>query len=118
MSPIFQLGLVCFRLEGSNALNQKLLSSINASGKIHMVPASLNDKFVIRFCVCRETAQDSDISELNGFYIHLNLSNSRYELQPNLYFLMQRGVATLFLDFDLRLNNFLLHISANSDNDE
>lgn len=27
-----------------------------------MVPASLNDKFVIRFCVCAERATDRDIS--------------------------------------------------------
>ncbi|XP_045623400.1 aromatic-L-amino-acid decarboxylase [Procambarus clarkii] len=59
-SPV-HLGLVCFRLRGSNQLNQKLLSSINASGKLHMVPASLNDKYVIRFCVCRQTATDEDI---------------------------------------------------------
>lgn len=26
-----------------------------------MVPASLNDRFVIRFCVCHENATDSDI---------------------------------------------------------
>lgn len=42
------LGLVCFRLKGSNNLNQRLLSAINASGKLHMVPASLNGNFVIR----------------------------------------------------------------------
>ncbi|XP_053642380.1 aromatic-L-amino-acid decarboxylase [Cherax quadricarinatus] len=59
-SPV-NLGLVCFRLRGSDQLNQKLLSSINASGKLHMVPASLNDKYVIRFCVCRQTATDEDI---------------------------------------------------------
>lgn len=28
-----------------------------------MVPASLNDKYVIRFCVCRETACDDDMSK-------------------------------------------------------
>ncbi|KAG1653018.1 Tyrosine decarboxylase [Nymphon striatum] len=55
------LGLVCFRLKGSNMWNQKLLSSINASAKLHMVPASLNDRYVIRFCVCAENAKDSDI---------------------------------------------------------
>ncbi|XP_045118085.1 aromatic-L-amino-acid decarboxylase-like isoform X1 [Portunus trituberculatus] len=59
-SPV-HLGLVCFRLRGSNDINQKLLTSINASGKLHMVPASLNDKYVIRFCVCRQTATDDDI---------------------------------------------------------
>lgn len=42
-------------------MNQKLLSSINASGKLHMVPASLNDHYVIRFCVCAQHATDSDI---------------------------------------------------------
>jgi len=57
-----ELGLVCFRMNGSNALNQKLLSTINASGKLHMVPASLNDKYVIRFCVCREEACESDMT--------------------------------------------------------
>ncbi|XP_077510425.1 aromatic-L-amino-acid decarboxylase-like [Amblyomma americanum] len=55
-------GLVCFRLKGSNQLNEKLLSSINASGKLHMVPASLNDRYVIRFCVCAPNACDADIA--------------------------------------------------------
>ncbi|XP_076067659.1 aromatic-L-amino-acid decarboxylase-like isoform X2 [Oratosquilla oratoria] len=55
------LGLVCFRLRGPNTINQKMLTSINASGKLHMVPASLNDKYVIRFCVCAESATEDDI---------------------------------------------------------
>ncbi|XP_037793821.1 LOW QUALITY PROTEIN: aromatic-L-amino-acid decarboxylase-like [Penaeus monodon] len=59
-SPV-GLGLVCFRLKGTNLINQKLLSSINASGKLHMVPASLNDRYVIRFCVCAQNATDADI---------------------------------------------------------
>ncbi|PRD27755.1 UNVERIFIED_CONTAM: tdc-1 [Trichonephila clavipes] len=54
-------GLVCFRLKGSNNLNQKILSSINASGKLHMVPASLSGNYVIRFCVCAQHATDADI---------------------------------------------------------
>lgn len=57
------------RLRGSNEINQKLLSSINASGKLHMVPASLNDKYVIRFCVCRQTATDADIGKLHLFSV-------------------------------------------------
>eukprot|EP00090_Calanus_glacialis_P022782 TRINITY_DN35091_c0_g1_i1.p1 TRINITY_DN35091_c0_g1~~TRINITY_DN35091_c0_g1_i1.p1 ORF type:complete len:317 (-),score=105.83 TRINITY_DN35091_c0_g1_i1:73-981(-) len=56
-----KVGLVCFRLFGSNQLNQKLLTTINASGKLHMVPASVNDYFVIRFCVCAQSATEEDI---------------------------------------------------------
>lgn len=55
------MGLVCFRVKGGNELNQKLLSNINASGKLHMVPASVHGRFVIRFCVCAQDAKDSDI---------------------------------------------------------
>ncbi|XP_059085402.1 aromatic-L-amino-acid decarboxylase-like isoform X2 [Tigriopus californicus] len=56
-----RVGLVCFRLCHSDEVNQKLLSAINASGKLHMVPASVNDKYVIRFCVCAPNATDEDI---------------------------------------------------------
>lgn len=59
-------------MRGSNALNQKLLSTINASGKLHMVPASLNDKYVIRFCVCRETACEEDMSK---YFYSKNISS-------------------------------------------
>lgn len=57
----FQMGLVCFRVKGNNDLNKKLLSNINASGKLHMVPASVHGRFVIRFCVCAQDAKDADI---------------------------------------------------------
>ncbi|CAH1099325.1 unnamed protein product [Psylliodes chrysocephalus] len=56
-----KLGLVCFRLKGSDKLNEKLLSNINASGKLHMVPSNVNDKYVIRFCVCAANAEEEDI---------------------------------------------------------
>ncbi len=56
-----RVGLVCFRLRGSDELNQKLLYTINASGKLHMVPANVNEKYVIRFCVCAQHAVDEDI---------------------------------------------------------
>lgn len=42
-------------------MNQKFLSSINASGKLHMVPASLDGHYVIRFCVCAQNAANADI---------------------------------------------------------
>ena len=56
-----KVGLVCFRLAGSDAINQKLLSMINASGRLHMVPANVNEEFVIRFCVCAQKATEQDI---------------------------------------------------------
>ncbi|CAG0917475.1 unnamed protein product, partial [Notodromas monacha] len=59
-----RLGLVCFRLRGTNHLNQQLLSLINASGRLHMVPALLNDKFVIRFCVTAEHAVEDHIGKV------------------------------------------------------
>lgn len=34
-----KLGLVCFRLLGPDSMNQTLLASINASGKLHMIPS-------------------------------------------------------------------------------
>ncbi|VVD03552.1 unnamed protein product, partial [Leptidea sinapis] len=63
------LGLVCFRLLGGpedppqkvDELNKKLLTNINASGKIHMIPALLRDQFVIRFCVINQHATQEDM---------------------------------------------------------
>ncbi|KAM3715208.1 Tyrosine decarboxylase [Dirofilaria immitis] len=48
------LGLVYFRMIVSEEMNQALLSKLNSSGRIHMVSASLNGHFVIRFCVSAE----------------------------------------------------------------
>lgn len=63
---IFQLGLVCFRLIGSDKLNEKLLSNINGSGKLHMVPASVNEKYVIRFCVDAQNSTEEDIGTISS----------------------------------------------------
>lgn len=64
-----------FLSQGSNTINKKLLSNINASGDLHLIPASLNDKFVIRFCVCAENACDEDIT-----YAYEVISRSSKEL--------------------------------------
>jgi hypothetical protein len=55
------MGLVCFRLKGPNVLSQNLLYLLNDSGRIHMVPAVINGKYAIRFCVNCKNASDSDI---------------------------------------------------------
>lgn len=56
-----RLGLVCFRLTGNDNINQQLLANINASGKLHMIPSMVKDKYVIRFCVNSEQANQEDI---------------------------------------------------------
>ncbi|KAK1134068.1 hypothetical protein K0M31_011853 [Melipona bicolor] len=55
------LGLVCFRAKGTDKLNQKLLSTINDSGKLHMVPARVNQRFTIRFALAAPNATASDV---------------------------------------------------------
>ncbi|XP_014227242.1 aromatic-L-amino-acid decarboxylase-like [Trichogramma pretiosum] len=55
------LGLVCFRIKGSDTLNQKFLSAINASGKLHMVPAKVNHRYTIRFALAAPNASDKDV---------------------------------------------------------
>lgn len=59
-----QLGLVCFRAKGSDKLNQKLLSTINDSGKIHMIPARVNQRYTIRFALSAPNATARDVGKL------------------------------------------------------
>lgn len=56
-----KLGLVCFRLKGTDKINEKLLSIINGSGKLHMVPACVNDRYIIRFCAVAQNSTEEDI---------------------------------------------------------
>lgn len=55
------LGLVCFRLKGSNELNEALLEKINATKKIHLVPCHLRDQFVLRFAICSSVVNSSHV---------------------------------------------------------
>jgi len=43
-------------------VTQVLLRAINMSGALHMVPAVINDDYVIRFAVCAVRASNSDIA--------------------------------------------------------
>merc|ERR1711915_198456 len=56
-----QVGLVCFKLVGSNDLNRSLLSLINDSGRLHMVPTYMKGEYVIRLAVCAENASEEDM---------------------------------------------------------
>ncbi|CAG7723973.1 unnamed protein product, partial [Allacma fusca] len=55
------LGMVVFRLKGDNDLTERLLKKLNASGKIHCVPASLKGRYVIRFTVTSPATTVEDI---------------------------------------------------------
>ncbi|KAL5019867.1 hypothetical protein ScPMuIL_002759 [Solemya velum] len=57
------LGLVAFRMKGDNELTEVLLKRLNKSGKLHMVPASLKGKYVIRFTVTSQYTTDKDIEQ-------------------------------------------------------
>nr|BDD85278.1 histidine decarboxylase [Ischnura senegalensis] len=65
------LGLVVFRLAGSldggngdgDAATETLLKRLNASGKMHAVPASLRGRYVIRFTVTSQRTTIEDIRE-------------------------------------------------------
>ncbi|XP_072164416.1 aromatic-L-amino-acid decarboxylase-like [Diadema setosum] len=46
------LGLVCFRLKGSDDVNKTLLDRINSGGKIHMVGSVLKGRYILRLAVC------------------------------------------------------------------
>ncbi|KAH9509696.1 hypothetical protein Btru_044269 [Bulinus truncatus] len=55
------LGMVVFRLVGANELTEDLLKRLNKQGNVHMVPASLKGKYVIRFTVTSQFTTDQDI---------------------------------------------------------
>lgn len=56
-----KLGLVCFRLMRPDPVNQNLLATINASGKLHMIPSIVRGTYIIRFCVVSEHATVTDV---------------------------------------------------------
>ncbi|XP_075941820.1 aromatic-L-amino-acid decarboxylase-like [Anarhichas minor] len=55
------MGLVCFRLKGSNELNQLLLKRITSSREIHLVPCQLSGLFVIRLAICSRSTDSCHI---------------------------------------------------------
>lgn len=57
-----QFGIVCFRLKDSAEKNKNLLRAINSTRSQFMISCILNDLYVIRFVVCAERANESDIA--------------------------------------------------------
>ncbi|XP_067999817.1 histidine decarboxylase isoform X4 [Melanerpes formicivorus] len=65
--PLFEvpakrhLGLVVFRLKGPNWLTEKLLKELSSSGRLFLIPATICDKFIIRFTVTSQFTTREDI---------------------------------------------------------
>lgn len=64
------LGLICFRLyvpntsnDILNKMNMEFLQRMNKSGEIHLIPTTFHGKYVIRFCVTKENATETEIGE-------------------------------------------------------
>lgn len=55
------MGLVCFRLKGSNELNEKLLKQLNGHGVIHLVPSKIKDTYFLRLAICSRYTEQEDI---------------------------------------------------------
>uniref|UniRef100_T1KA73 Aromatic-L-amino-acid decarboxylase n=1 Tax=Tetranychus urticae TaxID=32264 RepID=T1KA73_TETUR len=55
------LGLVTFRLKGSDELNKKYAKAINDRRKIHISPCSINGRYTLRFVVCSRHTELEDI---------------------------------------------------------
>jgi len=45
------LNLVCFRHQGGDAINQRLLDRLNGSGRLYLTHATLGGRYTLRFCV-------------------------------------------------------------------
>uniref|UniRef100_A0A8C7QDR6 Aromatic-L-amino-acid decarboxylase n=1 Tax=Oncorhynchus mykiss TaxID=8022 RepID=A0A8C7QDR6_ONCMY len=73
------LGLVCFRLKGSNEVNETLLKRINNGRKIHLVPCQLSGQFVLRFAVCARTTESRHIREAWGGRLIIMAETERLE---------------------------------------
>ena len=56
-----KLGLVCFRLKASNAVNETLNKKINDAGKIHITPSKIRETYILRFAVCSRFTVETDI---------------------------------------------------------
>ncbi|KAG8320923.1 aromatic-L-amino-acid decarboxylase activity protein [Homalodisca vitripennis] len=57
-----RMGLVCFRLKGKgDKVTAHLLANINHSGKLHMIPARIKGKFIIRFAMNAQPGTEGDI---------------------------------------------------------
>lgn len=53
--------LVCFRLEGSDADNERLLERVNASGEVFLSHARLAERYVLRLAIGNFRTTEEDV---------------------------------------------------------
>jgi aromatic-L-amino-acid decarboxylase len=56
-----QLNLICFRLKGSDELNQTLMDKLNKSGELYLSHTKLNGKMVLRLCVAQTMTEERHV---------------------------------------------------------
>lgn len=55
------LGLICFRLKGSNELSERLLKKLNAAGIVHLVAGKSKDLYYLRIAICSRFTESADV---------------------------------------------------------
>lgn len=55
------MGLVCFRMKGSNEINEVLLKKINGRGVIHLVPSKIRETYFLRLAICSRFSEEEDM---------------------------------------------------------
>ncbi|KAK9870418.1 hypothetical protein WA026_007989 [Henosepilachna vigintioctopunctata] len=55
------MGLVCFRLKGSNDISKYLLKRLNKRGLIHLVPSEVRGTYFLRMAVCSRLTEKEDM---------------------------------------------------------
>ncbi len=63
MAAPVTLALVCFRHRGGDAVNQKILDQLNASGKLYLSHTRLDDKFTLRFSIGQTETQRHHVAQ-------------------------------------------------------
>lgn len=56
---LYMFLLKCSFIRQPDAVNQELLARLNASGQIHLTPAKVKGKYVIRFVACQEYVNET-----------------------------------------------------------
>ena len=57
------LNLICFRLKGTNEQNERLMQTLNASGRLYLSHTRLNGKYTLRFCVGQTYTEEHHIKD-------------------------------------------------------